>query len=244
MAEQKDTLVEPTAKKGRRARGSLSQEEILDAAKTLVERDGLQQLNMPALAKQLNSGVTSIYWYFRSKDELVTALVDKVAREIYRGLPPVGNLPWDKEFCEYFAAFRTLLEDTPIYREVFAFRSQSLYEQGAIGGTMLKRLEEGMALLVNAGLTPDQASEVFSACSNYTRGFVLLEHGIATERTADGTPTGSLAIKVSAAPEKYPTLSAIHDLDRSVELHDRDFLSGLRLILDGARRIIEANAAS
>src|ERR1700734_3509682 len=67
----------------RRPRGSLSREEILDGARELVEAHGLQQLSMPALAKQLKSGVTSIYWYFRSKDDLLEALTDRVTRDMY-----------------------------------------------------------------------------------------------------------------------------------------------------------------
>src|SRR6202050_309032 len=106
----------------RRARGSLSREEILDGAQELVEAQGLQQLSMPALAKQLKSGVTSIYWYFRSKDDLLEALTDRVTRDMYLKLPPIGDGAWDEELVGYFTAFRNLLEATPIYREVFAYR--------------------------------------------------------------------------------------------------------------------------
>src|SRR5271168_1493138 len=89
----------------RRARGSLSREEILDAAQELVEAQGLQQLSMPALAKQLKSGVTSIYWYFRSKDDLLEALTDRVTRDMYLKLPPIGDGAWDDELVDYFTAF-------------------------------------------------------------------------------------------------------------------------------------------
>src|ERR1700760_2457020 len=37
----------------RRPRGSLSREEILDAAREIVEREGLRQLSMPTLATHL-----------------------------------------------------------------------------------------------------------------------------------------------------------------------------------------------
>ena len=57
----------------RRARGSLSREEILAAAYELVEHDGLDALSMPALGRAVGAGVTSIYWYFRNKDDLLVA---------------------------------------------------------------------------------------------------------------------------------------------------------------------------
>ena len=227
-----------TTKNARRARGSLSQEEILDAAKALVEHDGLAQLNMPALAKQLNSGVTSIYWYFRSKDELVTALTDKVAREMYRGLPPVGDGPWDEELFSYFVSFRDLLNTTPIYREVFAYRSQSLYTDGALAPSVLRRLETGMAIITKAGMSPEEAAKLFSACSNYTRGFVLLEHGMAAEDVAmneENIAMRAASALAAKAPEQYPTLVSFANLDKMFAVGDVDFRAGLRLIIDGAR---------
>jgi hypothetical protein len=47
-----------------------------------------------------------------------------------------------------------------------------------MASAMLRRLEDGLELLVRAGLTPDKAADAFNACSNSTRGFVLLEHGL------------------------------------------------------------------
>ena len=226
-----------TTKTGRRARGSLSKEEILETAKSLVEQDGLAHLNMPALAKKLNSGVTSIYWYFRSKDELVTALTDKVAREMYRGLPPVGDGPWDEELFTYFVAFRDLLNDTPIYREVFAYRSQSLYQDGVLAPSLLRRLEAGLSVIVRAGVSDEEAARLFSACSNYTRGFVLLEHGVDADEhdeireNMEAKTASTLATK---NPDSYPTLAKFTALDSMFEIGDRDFQAGLRLILDGA----------
>src|SRR2546429_4120091 len=104
-----------TPARTRRARGSLSAETILDAAEQIVDRDGLHALSMPALARELGSGVTSIYWYFRSKDELVVALADRVEQHLYARLPPVGDGPWDDELVAYFSAYRDLMHRTPVY---------------------------------------------------------------------------------------------------------------------------------
>jgi AcrR family transcriptional regulator len=243
---EKKVSAKGQVKSVRRARGSLSQDEILEAAKALVEEEGLTHLNMPALAKRLNSGVTSIYWYFRSKDDLVTALTNKVAREMYRGLPPVGTKPWDEELVEYFAAFRDLLTITPIYREVFAYRSQSLYQEGSISSSILSRLEEGMAILVSAGLTPNEAEKLMTVCSSFTRGFVLLEHGIATERASEEADESrqmpSASMVAQANRELYPTLTQIDSLDDMFDLGDDAFRHGLGLMIDGAKHRLGARA--
>jgi len=221
-----------SSRPGRRARGSLSEAEILDGAKELVERAGLQHLSMPALAKHLKSGVTSIYWYFRSKDDLLQALTDRVAREMYRALPPVGDGPWDEEVIEYFASFRKLLLDTPIYREVLAYRARMALLRAAMGRSMLRRLEEGLSLFVRAGLTPTQAAEAFNACSNYTRGFVILEHG----QEGHLLDQGSVGWLGPHDVTPYPTLSRLDDLRQVLWLDDEQFRFGLRLLVDGIRR--------
>jgi AcrR family transcriptional regulator len=56
MAEPTRARAKPASRastKSRRARGSLSEEEILEGAKELVERHGLHELSMPALARTL-----------------------------------------------------------------------------------------------------------------------------------------------------------------------------------------------
>jgi AcrR family transcriptional regulator len=216
----------------RRARGSMSPEEILDGAQELVESHGLLQLSMPALAKHLKSGVTSIYWYFRSKDDLLEALTDRVTREMYRELPPIGDGPWDDEIEDYFVAFRDLMEATPIYREVFAYRAGLLITRAAMGPAILRRLDDGLSLFMRAGLSAEEAAVAFNAISTYTRGFVVLEHGLEAEEVA-GEQTAPLH-KLSA--EDFPTLSNLDDFERVMWLDDDQFRFGLRLLIGGIRR--------
>jgi AcrR family transcriptional regulator len=214
------TVTKPT----RRPRGSLSAEQILDAAQAVVEEEGLAELSMPVLAKRLRSGVTSIYWYFRSKEELLTALADRVAREIYLRLPPIGGGPWDEELIEYFASFRALLEAVPVYREVFAYQSRTVMTRSAMAPSVLRRLDDGLALLVGAGCTPDEAVVAFQALSSYARGFVLLEHG---------TDPGDPAESPRPDPEKYPVAAQLESLDPLTTLGDEAFRCGVRFMVDG-----------
>ena len=60
----------------RRDRGSISADEILKGAFDVAAQVSIDNLSMPVLAKHLDVGVTSIYWYFRRKDDLLDAMTD------------------------------------------------------------------------------------------------------------------------------------------------------------------------
>ena len=52
-----------------RERGSISVDEILKGAFEVATDVPIDRLSMPLLARHLDVGVTSIYWYFRKKNE-------------------------------------------------------------------------------------------------------------------------------------------------------------------------------
>jgi len=221
----------PLGKNERRARGSLSREEILEGAHAIVAEGGLRALSMPTLAKRLRSGAASIYWYFESKDELLTALTDRVSRDVYRQLPPIGDGPWHEEIFEYFAAFRDLVRSYPVYLEVFTYRVRFLFLHAAMAPSMLRRLEAGLAVFERAGLTPQQAIDAMNACSNYTRGYFVLEHDMSLDRD-----THPPALTVA---DGHPVLGRVGGFDDQLFLDDEQFRLGLRLLIAGIRLQIE-----
>ena len=165
----------PEPKRARRARGSLSEAEILDGAHDLLAREGLAGLSMPALARHLGAGVTSIYWYFRGKEELLVALAERVTGELYDRLPPIGDGPWDAELRSMFLAYRKALLETPGYNELFSVQPFQVLTSERVLGKVLDRLEADVALLHRTGITPEAAMRAFYACNIYARSFVLSE---------------------------------------------------------------------
>ena len=61
----------------RRERGSISVDEILNGAFEVAAEVSIDNLSMPLLTRHLDAGVTSIYWYFRKKGELLDAMTDR-----------------------------------------------------------------------------------------------------------------------------------------------------------------------
>ena len=68
-------------KRQRRERGSINPDDIIKGAFELAEDVGIDNLSMPLLGKHLGVGVTSIYWYFRKKDDLLNAMTDRALKQ-------------------------------------------------------------------------------------------------------------------------------------------------------------------
>jgi len=63
--------------------------EVLDAAETLLLRDGYDNTTMAAIARTARVANNSVYWYFPSKDDLLAAVL---RRRQERALSEVANL--------------------------------------------------------------------------------------------------------------------------------------------------------
>jgi AcrR family transcriptional regulator len=214
----------------------MSREEILAGARELIEEGGLDDLSMPALARRLRSGVTSLYWYFRNKEELLVALGEQVTQELYARLPQVRDAPWEEELESYFVAFREEARRTSVYLELFTHHARFLLSRPSVRPAIVRRLEDELAVLVRAGLEAPEAAHVYAVCSAFTRGFALLEHGLASEQPG---PSADDAIDRGVAaldPHIYPTLTRLPSLESAMWLGDAHFRLGLRSLIAGFRK--------
>ncbi|QGH69672.1 TetR/AcrR family transcriptional regulator [Pseudactinotalea sp. HY158] len=66
----------------RAGRRRITRDEIIDAALTVLERDGADALTTRAVAQQMRTGPASLYAHVAGKDELLELLVDRVIGEM------------------------------------------------------------------------------------------------------------------------------------------------------------------
>ena len=104
---------------GRLPRGTLGPEQIVAAACDLVASVGLQAFSMAQVAKKLGVGVTSVYWHFRSKDDLLSAIADRVTADFYAGLDDDAGLTGEDRILYHFRTLWTRLRENSLWREVF-----------------------------------------------------------------------------------------------------------------------------
>src|SRR5262245_8698356 len=78
--------------KERRARQkTLLRQEILDAARELLIRDGYENLSMRKVAERIDYSPTAIYLHFKDKQELVSSLCDESFARLVRELETLAD---------------------------------------------------------------------------------------------------------------------------------------------------------
>jgi len=155
------------SKRTRRARGSLTVEEILDAAERVAVADP-RPLTIRAVATELGSSPMALYTYFATKDELADALIDRVLRRV--PLPDSGD--WADELRELALAHGQTLMDNR-WAIPMLFNSPS----PGIGAARLG--EAYLEILSRGGITGERAVSAFSAiiAVNYGRtAFAAVDH--------------------------------------------------------------------
>ena len=156
----------------RRDRGSISADEILKGAFDVAAQVSIDNLSMPLLAKHLDVGVTSIYWYFRRKDDLLDAMTDLALERFEFTVPTIDASNWRVSLRDHATTMRARFRDNPILCDLVLIRSQ--FGGHAVRGA-LQKIEQPIAALIESGLDAHQAIAVYGAISVHTRGSAVLE---------------------------------------------------------------------
>jgi AcrR family transcriptional regulator len=156
----------------RRDRGSISADEILAGAFNVAAQVSVDNLSMPALAKHLDVGVTSIYWYFRRKDDLLDAMTDRALDRFEFTVPTIDASNWRESLRDHAHTMRCHFRDNPILCDLVLIRSQ--FGGGALRGA-LQKIEQPISALIEAGLDRRQAVATYGAISVHIRGSAVLE---------------------------------------------------------------------
>jgi AcrR family transcriptional regulator len=156
----------------RRNRGSINADEILNGAFEVAAQVSIENLSMPLLAKHLDVGVTSIYWYFRRKHDLLDAMTDRALNQYEFTTGSIDASNWRESLRNHAHTMRKEFRSNPILCDLVLIRGQ--YGGQALQGA-LKQIEQPVAALVEAGLTPEQAVETYGAISVHTRASVVLQ---------------------------------------------------------------------
>ena len=206
------------AKRPRRERGSINPDDIIASAFELAEQVSIDNLSMPLLGKHLGVGVTSIYWYFRKKDDLLNAMTDRALSQYVFATTYVEADDWRETLANHARSMRKTFMGNPILCDLILIRSVLSPRAAKVGE---QEVEKAIASLVEAGLSPEDAFDVYSAVSLHVRGSVVLHRLYEKNRAADQDS------------------HALEDTIRIGAANDHNFEYGLECILEHAERRIE-----
>jgi AcrR family transcriptional regulator len=209
------TTPQPPTRAGQR----LSRDQVARAALELLDEHGLEALSMRRLAEHVGVGTMTLYGYFRSKDDLLDAIVDAAVAD----LEPVGlEGAWQERLRELMRASRRSLGRHPSLVKVRA-------ERPVLRPEALRFAESGIGILREAGFSRIDAARSFRLLFTYVFGYV----SFSPDETAEDARRSSRAATAALPPEEYPV---IHDTAEELAesmAGDAAFDFGLDRIIDG-----------
>lgn len=228
-------------KRQRRERGSINPDDIISGAFGLAEQVSIDNLSMPLLGKHLGVGVTSIYWYFRKKDDLLNAMTDRALSKYVFATPYVEASDWRETLANHARLMRKTFMGNPILCDLILIRAALSPKAARMGA---QEMEKAVANLVQAGLSPEDAFDTYSAISVHVRGSVVLQRLYEKNQSSDVGPR-AIEDAVSIDPEKTPLLAQVTRIGHRIGAPDEtNFEYGLTCILDHASRLIDESNES
>jgi len=197
--------------------------EILDAALAIAAERGLDALSMRAVAQRMGVTPMALYGYYRSKDEMLDAVLGRLLAEI--PIPPAG-LGW-----------REVIEQLAYGLRAVAVRYPSVlplvFTRPAISPAAVRVVDATYQALLAAGAPPAQVPRLERMLSTFAVGHTLSE---VSGRFGDGT-LDPQARRAQLTPEQLPghTCLASH-LDNPVDWTD-EFRTDLRDLCELVERL-------
>lgn len=211
-----------TSAKGNRRQPSLSREQVARAALDLLDRDGLDALSMRRLATELGVGTMTLYGYFRGKPELLDAVLDLAAEDFEA--PATSGSFADQVVAYALAARAWLLRHPSVVR---------LRAEDTIVRPSAFAVSEGlMRLLVDAGLSSEDAARSFRVLFTYVFGSALVSPTEPDEAHRRGVHAALLTLP----EDEFRALRFAAPFAADALGGDAQFVYGLELIVDGIER--------
>jgi TetR/AcrR family transcriptional regulator, tetracycline repressor protein len=213
-------------KRSSRQRGRpprVSRDQILAVALRIVDERGLEQLTMRRLAAELGVDPMTIYGHVSDKAALFDGLTELVLAQV-EVPPPTGR--WTEDLRAVARAARTTFLAHPHVVPLLGTRPPITRPAFAL-------VEAITSILLDAGLSEEQAADGFDCLGRLIVGHVLAEAGRPPGGEVGGGEQEHRHAQETLPAESYPALARVqraavhHDANRLFELA----LDGLLLAL-------------
>ncbi len=251
LQKRSELLWEAPPRPSRGSKPTMSREDIVQAAISVADRNGLAALTMAAVAERLGFTTMALYRYFPNKEALIDASVDAAM-----GTPPPRSGPresWRQEVYAWAYAKRAMLIARPWLAEL-------PFVAAPHGPNWLSWHEALLEALADTGLSPEDLMDMLSVVHAYVSGASDTAISLARARSrgmADELWAQAVGRDLCRAihHSRYPRLSAILT-SQSGGISDASplpvragrprtmeegFAFGLERVLDGIALYIDSN---
>lgn len=209
--------------RARRPRGSLTTEAVVEEALRIIDRDGLDELSMPRLARSLGCGAMTIYGYVADKNELLDLVAARVFQDVE--IPELDEADWQEWMREWIVCTRAALLAHP---QVARLLAQSELKKSPF---LLHQLEHALCVLERAGFTPEQAVRATWTLVVFVLGYVQWEVSRTHARPREDY-VREWRVIVAGLPDDYKALPrGLKTLETVAD--DAQFEYGLDVLLRG-----------
>jgi AcrR family transcriptional regulator len=182
-------------------RPSLTREGVADRALALADAEGLEAVTIRRLATELGVTPMALYWHFRTKEDLLAGLGDRVLDAVE--VPaPTGH--WSVDLRAALVALVTAMRPHPPVAHLAAERVMAHPNGLALTETALRSLSE-------AGFSDEPASylamQALRAAVTLVTGDQVDDSGTSPEERETHLRRKQATI-ASLDPEKYPSVVA------------------------------------
>jgi AcrR family transcriptional regulator len=218
-----------TGSRRRGPRRALTEDQILDAALTLLDEGGPDAASVRGIAAKVGVAPNGVYTYFPDKAAVVKALVERLLGEADHGIFIDRDQPWRQRVESLALDLRTRLSAHP--------GAVPLMIGGPMDGPNALALNERLLELLNdAGLHPTDAARAAYLLIVYVFGSIALEvsdlHQPGTLPPEPERIDTRLRAFAATPAEHYPrTAAAATELAGYISTEQ--YLWGLRRVLDG-----------
>lgn len=196
-------------------RSQLSREKIASAALAIADAEGFEAVSMRRLAQELNVGTMSLYYYVKTKDDLIAVMDDALMAEALLPSIPKG---WRRAITEI--ATRT---HSVFLRHPWALVSMLSAPPGL---NAMRHMEQCLEALAETSMTAKKKLTLLAMVDDFVFGHAL------REAASDATVDVELA-SAQIATGAFPRLAEVFGGGRIDAGKDR-FKVGLRVLLEGS----------
>ncbi|WP_353065057.1 TetR/AcrR family transcriptional regulator [Tunturibacter psychrotolerans] len=193
---------------------NLSRETIAAAALEIADKEGFDAVSMRRIAQELNVGTMSLYYYVKTKDDLIAVMDDALLGEALLPKVPKG---WQEAMMEIARHTHALF-----LRHPWALVSMLSAPPGL---NAMRHMEQCLEALAEIHMTNSEKLALLATVDDFVFGHALRE-------TANDTAIDTEFAAAQLATGAFPRIAKIFAKGR-IETRKGRFEQGLQALLNG-----------